>query len=1684
MAVEKVEINKIIFGIFNASDIYNLSVVEIKTSICFNALDHPLKDGLYDLVMGPSGMLKESCLTCRQTIRNCCGHFGHINLPLPVINPLFHKEVLTLLKLSCSYCYKLAIPPNLRNLFIYQMKLLDHGKMAEAEDLETKALNLKEMDSNDAQNYVVKENYSEYLKELELDSNPVNIPSSRSIESLRLKFLNEFIKQIILPKSCTHCKNPFKRIIKFQNKIISSITKVEIAKKFKDVPQNAFNKGSKQETTFITPKESRETLRKIWEESKDLVEELMPILKNSNLSYPTDLFFMDVILVTPPKARPVEFANGIMIENPHTVIYKNIINDCIIIKNLVKAVDTGDYNSFPPEYKVYIDGIRGATVLEKLHECWLQLQNDIDTLLDSSAARISLKKGISGLKQVLEKKEGVLRMHMMGKRVNFAARTVITPDPNLNIQEIGVPEYFAKKLTYPVGVNFFNVEELRKMVQNGPDVYPGATLIENENGSLIKLTGGEENRKKRIGISKLLLKSIEGDPTSFKTKKVHRHLLNGDIVLLNRQPTLHRPSIMAHIVKILKNEKTFRLHYSNCKAYNADFDGDEMNLHLPQTELSRSEGYNIVNVANHYLVPKDGTPLGGLIQDHIVSTVRLTMKNQMFEKEDYHQLVYQGLSHKNGNIILLPPCIVKPKKLWSGKQIISTILINIIPKDKDLISFNGNAKISVKLWETGSPRKWMCGEEFKSDNEMSESSIILRKGILVTGVLDKQHFGATPFGLTHCLYELYGGECSSKFLNSIGRLSTAFLQMTGFTLGVEDILVKAKADKSRKKIIEKLRKCGDEIAAKALGLEEIPNDLYERLEREYFKNRTMFKGKLDQEYKVKLNSFTNEINKVCLPKGLISRFPENNLQLMVTSGAKGSTVNTMQISCLLGQIELEGKRPPFMISGKSLPSYKAFDTQPCAGGYIDNRFMTGISPQEFFFHCMAGREGLIDTAVKTSRSGYLQRCLIKHLEGVSIGYDGTVRDHDGTVIQFIYGGDGLEVQKSTFFKPTHMEFLHNNLNAVVKKSVIESLKADVPYKKIEAYREEVMAGITLSKKVLAPFTSFSQSIKNDIRNKYFTKLDKRTGRTKAYSKMLKKWNALADEDKQLYKQEVRLDPVTSKYNRNHDFGVITEKLETLIKDYLDAKCSNQSKKEKKKVKNMVEAKYMLSLCQPGEPVGLLAAQSIGEPSTQMTLNTFHFAGRGEMNVTLGIPRLREILMTASKSIKTPYVDVPLKKKSEKKMLKNGNKLKKIFQRVTLADVLETITVHEKVIFKPSPLFTYTIRFKFLPHSFYKDDYLIKPKDVLEYVEKPFLILLCKEIRKLSKKFGDIIFESKEEKMISKEDEEKDDADNVDSAGVNFNKYRGFGENHESSDEEEELDDDDATKEKVRNRHCENQEYDEPEESEEEKSDEENDTLYQDEPSEYEEEMERRVELGEEESESRDIPEINLTSEELKNVENRKNFVLNTFPMIKKYDFDVVKEEWCEMVVGIPLTLNKIDFSTILKMICGKSVLYQIPNVRRAFVYKNPSGELHLKTEGVNFNEMFKFYKMIDINRLYSNDVNKVVETLGIEAGVRIIVKELNDVFGVYGITVDHRHLLLVADYMTNQGNYSPFNRIGLADSSSPLQQMSFERSTGFLKKSLVRNQEDFMNSPSARIMAGRFCKSGTGCFDVMTLPSI
>ncbi|XP_075169735.1 RNA polymerase I subunit RpI1 [Haematobia irritans] len=1637
------------FSVFTGDEIKRLSVVKVITGLTFDPLGHPLPGGLYDSQMGTFGKRMEPCATCLN-IQACPGHMGHIELNALVYNPFFIKFVQKICNVSCMNCFKMQIKQHAMDIITLQLRLIEAGYVVEAQELE---IFKSEIVFNSEETRVKSED-GEYvhprIAEMQQllakgQSNQVNV--TKTSRAVRSAIVNAALQRPGSNK-CHHCHQSLKTVRYMHHKLVYYISMAEMKARFND------KEDVSGQHKVILADECRKFLRQVYENYPELLHLFFPVLtmvgrSNESGFCPVDIFFMDTIPVTPPKARPSNILHDQIVEHAQTGLYRGIIENNAVMRIIMKHIK-GDTSDIPEEALNVFNGAKGSNAYEKLYNAWQALQTSVNVLLDVTMSRDA--QNSTGLKQVLEKKEGLIRKHMMGKRVNYAARTVITPDPNINVEEIGIPDIFARKLSYPVPVTPWNVAELRKMVMNGPDVHPGANYIQDERGYTTYIPAN--NPSKRESMAKLLFNYPEKG-----IKIVHRHVLNGDILLLNRQPSLHRPSIMAHKARILQGEKTFRLHYSNCKAYNADFDGDEMNAHLPQSEVARSEAYNLVNVASNYLVPKDGTPLGGLIQDHVISGVKLSIRGRFFNREDYQQLVYQGLSHIKTNITLLPPTIIKPIQLWSGKQILSTIIINLIPDGYPAITLNSVAKIASKHWNVNKGRMALAGGTQLTENQMSESQVIIRHGELLAGVLDKQQYGATTYGLIHCMYELYGGNISTCLLTAFTKVFTFFLQWEGFTLGVKDILVTAEADEERRKIIQESREIGNATLASALDLEDVPtlDVLSEKMEEAYIKD-PKFRVILDRKYKSMLDNYTNDINKTCLPNGLITKFPDNNLQLMVLSGAKGSMVNTMQISCMLGQIELEGKRPPLMISGKSLPSFTSFETSPKSGGYIDGRFLTGIQPQDFFFHCMAGREGLIDTAVKTSRSGYLQRCLIKHLEGLSVNYDLTVRDSDNCIVQFLYGEDGLDILKSKFFNTKFCtEFLTENASVIVRPQEIATIKIEEEVHKVHRNNKKIRSWLkkhnglgNSSVKHISPFTHFSAELRDEIEVNKPNKINSKTGRRRIDDAIIKLWRKADNDSRTSYEKKYSRcpDPTNSIYRQDSTYSSVSEKVEQIIADYVA-----KHPERKDAVTDVMYVKNAKALAAPGEPVGLLAAQSIGEPSTQMTLNTFHFAGRGEMNVTLGIPRLREILMMASANIKTPSMDIPIKPNQAKM----AEKLRLSLNRVTLADVLQYVNVKTQLVHKPTRAQKYELTFQFLPREAYSDDFCVKPKQIIKFLSKKFFSLLFRSIIRSNTSKASVIEMGETQKDDAAHDDKLDAGDDT----TKSQKESLNNNDNDSSDDEQGEVDNDATGVKLKSRKMDETEYDDPDEAEEI-----NDANVEDDNDDSLETVTNENKDGENEETSDKTD--NLTEKVLDN------------SMVESYVYDKKHHLWAKLTFNLEMKYRQPNISTIIKDLAAKSVVHQVDNIKRAIIYKGNNDELTLKTDGINIVEMFKHNKVLDINRFYSNDIHAIARTYGIEAAARVIVQEVTNVFKVYGITVDRRHLSLIADYMTFDGTFQPLSRKGMEHSASPLQQMSFESCLQFLKNAAGTGCADELNSPSSRLMVGLPVKNGTGAFELLT----
>uniref|UniRef100_A0A3Q2QBA7 DNA-directed RNA polymerase subunit n=1 Tax=Fundulus heteroclitus TaxID=8078 RepID=A0A3Q2QBA7_FUNHE len=1584
------------FGLYSAEEIRKLSVKTITNSQFLDSVGNVAQNSLYDLALGPAD-IKEICSTCCQDFNNCPGHFGLIELPLPVYNPLFFDKLYLLIRGSCLTCHMLTCPRAAIHLLVNQLRLVEHAAMQEV--------------------YLVESVLNQHL-----DENPK--ATGDEIEQV----LREFTSRIVGASS-----EEIKRLVEMKNSLINDFWKVQMNTRKCPYCRSGRSTVRREHNSklIVTMPTGAQTA-----EDTEVYFHLFPGLEASTGSegqkgfYP-DLFFLELLAVPPCRYRPINQLGDQMFTNGQTVNMQAVMKDCGVIRKLL-AVIAGEKRAEGAEEEeeegdqTFLSGVVGLTLQDKLYNMWIRLQSHVNIVFDSDMDSLMNDK-YPGVRQILEKKDGLFRKHMMGKRVDYAARSVICPDMYIGTNEIGIPMVFATKLTYPQPVTPWNVKELRQAVLNGPNVHPGASMVINEDGGKTILSA--TNAAQREAVAKQLLTPSTG-PHKMSMKIVRRHIKNGDVLLLNRQPTLHRPSIQAHCARILPGEKVLRLHYANCKAYNADFDGDEMNAHFPQSELGRAEAYTLVSTNQQYLVPKDGKPLAGLIQDHMVSGTKMTIRGCFFTKDQYTELVYRGLTDRAGRVKLLPPTILKPQQLWTGKQVVSTLLLNIIPEKAVPLNLTGVAKIPGKAWIRSPPR---AAPGYQPER-MCESKVVIRQGELLVGVLDKAHYGSSAYGLVHCCYELYGGETSGKLLSCLARLFTAYLQLyRGFTLGMN---LGANASALQ--------------AAFNLPPNVDPAEARSRWQDAHLSPDQREFTMADHKFKEVANQVNNEINKVCMPVGLHTPFPDNNLQLMVQSGAKGSTVNTMQISCLLGQIELEGRRPPLMPSGKFLPCFQPYDSSPGAGGFVSGRFLTGIKPQEFFFHCMAGREGLVDTAVKTSRSGYLQRCIIKHLEGLVVQYDLTVRDSDGSVIQFLYGEDGLDIPKTQFLQPRQFPFIEDNYEVIRRSQNLDNVVARLDTH--SANRHFAAIQRWKAKREMASFLMFCQKKLAKLREAMQV-TEPLASQDPAVLQLVKDWRSLDEASRAKYRKRSSRcpEPSLGLFRPDVCFGSVSENFHDITENYLQNKSgSTEGGMETQSLRQLLHYKWQRSLCDPGEAVGLLAAQSIGEPSTQMTLNTFHFAGRGEMNVTLGIPRLREILMVASSNIKTPMMSVPVL--NSKRALKRAKTLRKQLTRVCLAEVLQKVDVVETLrIESYEKLRSFKVTFHFLPPDRYRDDKLLTPHQILRYMETRFFRLLLEAIKKRTAKLASIAVETRK---ATPRDKDLDGDGTAEVRNLGTSKLRFLTRlypqvDYESEDEGEGDEADDAEKDQ-------------------EEAEENNQTNAVEEPQPEvpdvrveKKKKKKRAEEGEESS-----------------VQMRVNSVLSSNSAIQTYSFDQQDELWCE----VSLVLVHFDLTSVLSALAQNAVIMETRGLTRCLLSETTTktGEKRtlLNTEGINMHEIFKYSDILEINKLYSNEVHAMANTYGIEVALRVIEKEIKDVFAVYGIAVDPRHLSLVADYMCFEGVYKPLNRHAIVSNSSPLQQMTFETSYKFLKQATMLGSHDQLSSPSACLVVGKVVRGGTGLFEL------
>jgi DNA-directed RNA polymerase subunit A' len=589
-------------------------------------------------------------------------------------------------------------------------------------------------------------------------------------------------------------------------------------------------------------------------------------------------------------------------------------------------------------------------------DLWDLLQYHITTFFDNNVPQLPPARHRSGqeLKTLtgrIKGKEGRIRRNVVGKRVNFSARTVISPDPNLMINEVGVPMEIAMKITVPERVNEWNIAFMKEHIQRGSKNYPGANYIIRSDGKRKKIT---EETKEQI------LEEIEPGFV------VERHLKNGDIALFNRQPSLHRMSMMCHKVRLLPG-KTLRLNPAVCPPYNADFDGDEMNLHIPQRQEAMAEAEILMEVQTQLISPRYGLSIIGCDQDAIAGNYLLTQEDFSLPRDEAVDLLMEiGIEDFSG----LPD-----RNIIKGNEIFSCIL----PKD---FSFKGYAK------------NYMPG---KPENEQPQGAIVeIKKGKLIRGVLDKSNLGVGKGLLLRNIHNNYGSAKSIKLLGQIHRLGIKVLTKYGFSVKISDTDMNEETKKEVKRLIDNAYEEVDRLI-----------DKFEKGEIKSLPGRNKSET-LEISILKLLNDTRNKIGE----KVIEMTDRNSGTMTMILSGARGNLLNIAQMAACVGQQALRGNRIKKGYEGRTLSIFKRKDLRAEARGFIKNSFKTGLEPHELFFMTMTGRDAQMDTALRTPKSGYLYRRLANALQDLKVEYDFTVRDSGKKIVQFNYGEDGMDVSKS------------------------------------------------------------------------------------------------------------------------------------------------------------------------------------------------------------------------------------------------------------------------------------------------------------------------------------------------------------------------------------------------------------------------------------------------------------------------------------------------------------------------------------------------------------------------------------------------------------------------------------------------------------------------------------------------
>ncbi|KAL7623348.1 DNA-directed RNA polymerase III subunit C1 (rpo31) [Parahypoxylon ruwenzoriense] len=1127
---------RIKFGIQSNQDIVNQAVIEVSDRSLYD-VDRgrePTQNGVLDKHLGTSSKTG-TCSTCGLRLADCTGHFGHVRLPLPAFHIGYIKFTITILQNICKDCSRVLLTEPERRMFLKELRrpFIDNMRRTAI----CKKINQQ----------CRKAKHCPYCGAVNGQIRKVGA----------LKLVHD--KFVAYNKSTSQKKQPPPSKIEFDNsfkearKHISDLDK-HLRKAFEDLNPlrvlNLFKQISPTDCELLglDPSEGR-----------------------------PEMFLWQYLPAPPVCIRPSVAQEGASNEDDLTTRLGDIVWACGLIR---AALEKG-------------------TALQTIMEQWefLQLQIAVYVNSDVPGLRDSGMKTMRGVCQRLKGKQGRFRGNLSGKRVDFSGRTVISPDPNLAINQVAVPELVAKNLTYPERVYHGNIEKLRKCILNGPNVWPGAQAVLKQDGdhpafkvSLRFADKGTAARDLRFG------------------DIVERHLEDNDIVLFNRQPSLHKLSIMSHFAKV-RPWRTFRLNECVCGPYNADFDGDEMNLHVPQTEEARAEAMTLMGVKHNLATPKNGEPIIAATQDFITAAYLLSSKDNFFDRKTFMYIVMQmmdGITH----IDLPPPAILAPKRLWTGKQIFSVLMR---PNKSSPVKINLDAKCREYV-DPGRPEP---GQKARApDMCPNDGWLVVRNSEVMCGRMDKSTVGAgKKESIFYVILRDFGPDAAVTAMNRLAKLCARVLTNRGFSIGIGDVFPSAALTAHKQTLVTSAYKKSDELI-------------------EQFNTNKLEKSAgctMEETLEAKISGTLSKVRQVAGDYCIQTLSKNNAPWVMASSGSKGSNINVAQMVAVVGQQIIGGQRVADGFQDRTLPHFHKNTRQAPAKGFVRNSFYTGLVPTEFLFHAISGREGLVDTAVKTAETGYMSRRLMKSLEDLSTQYDDTVRTSGGAVVQFQFGADKLDpVDMEGKAVPvnfartwSHAENLtwSNADRALLPFEILELCYSIIDGERKRYQRRGLLHGEPLGYKDESDYAVDEHESARGF-------LSSICGHIEDLANRLAKFRTTAGLDGMLTKPD------------GYSLAAIQKREKGTVPRLASERVAKVSERTLRKFIALCLEKYSKARVEPGHAVGAVGAQSIGEPGTQMTLKTFHFAGVAGMSITQGVPRIKEII-NASKLISTPVITCPL-----------------------------------------------------------------------------------------------------------------------------------------------------------------------------------------------------------------------------------------------------------------------------------------------------------------------------------------------------------------------------------------------------------------------------------------------------------